>query len=882
MSQRFAALTGAAACVLLVAASSSTARAQSSGKSESSGIETVVVTAQKVAQNINDVGMSIQAASGEQLTNLGIKDTSDLVKIVPGFNYTPSYYGTPIYTIRGVGFLTTTLAASPTVSVYVDQVPLPYSIMTTGASLDVQRVEVLKGPQGTLFGENATGGAINYIANKPTDTWEGGFTASYGRFNSVDLSGYVSGPITDTLNFRVAARHIGSGDWQYSYTHPATHGRKDIWEGRVSFQWKPTQAFTALLQLSSFTDRSDTQMPQLFGIAVLSPTSGLDPRIFNYPVAPHDPRAADWSACVNTSPFDPPFDTTPIGAPHPITSTSCQRAANDNRMYKASLRMDYQFPGDITLTSLTAFERFERHSAIEGDGTIYQDYESLQKGYISTVYQELRLSGKWGGKGSWMVGGNYEDDATYDNFLQTYGGSTANPTALPGSIFCFAGFDCSTIPPATLATIPLYYLTTLGPTNPVNKQGTSTYAAFANAEYPLTDTLTLQAGVRYTESRKNFHGCGNDGGDGTWSEVSRQIQNLLELLNGTIGINQYLQPGAPGGLGVNLGPYACSTTGPGPLFHPQYFTSQLNEDNVSWRVGVNWKAWEGTLLYVNVSQGWKSGAYPTVATSAYTQLTPAKQEGLLAYEAGFKSTLLDDTLQLNGAVFYYDYKDKQLLGAIVDPVFGPLPQLVNVPKSHIVGFELSADWMPIPGLQLRPNVSYVQSRVDGCSTPAFNCGGFAAGPIPGTSVVVPAAIPAGHYANFDPFSQLVDLTGEAFPATPKWSIDVDASYEWQLTDTLSAFVGTNVNYQSGTDGSFYNRGAFPANNAQPPHVLHIPHRTLVDLRLGVENGSWRVQLWAHNVFDKYYWTSANHVNDVLYRYAGMPRTYGVTVSYKFQ
>ena len=99
---------------------------------------------------------------------------------------------------------------------------MPYSIMTTAASLDVQRVEVLKGPQGTLFGENATGGAINFIANKPSDDWEAGASFGYGRFNTVDLQGFVGGPITDTLDFRVAGRLNQSGDWQYSYTHPAT------------------------------------------------------------------------------------------------------------------------------------------------------------------------------------------------------------------------------------------------------------------------------------------------------------------------------------------------------------------------------------------------------------------------------------------------------------------------------------------------------------------------------------------------------------------------------------------------------------------------------------------------------------------------------------
>ncbi len=831
-------------------------------------IETVTVTAQKFSQNVNDVGMSIQVLSGNKLARLGITDTSDLVKVVPGFNYTPSYYGAPVYSIRGVGFLDTSFTASPTVSVYVDQMPLPFSIMTTGASLDVQRVEVLKGPQGTLFGENATGGAINYVTNKPTDTWQAGVDATYGRFNTVDLDGYVSGPLSDTLDFRLAARHIGSGDWQYSYTHPAYSGARRIWEGRASFLWKPQQNFKALLQLSGFTDNSDTQMPQLFGIAVLSPVSGLDPRLgvfpfnqfgsvgqgYHYPFAPHNDRAADWSACVNTSPLDPPFNTTPIGSVKPTTSTSCAPARNHNDMFSAALRLDYKLPSDITVTSLTLFEHFDRHSTIEGDGTIYQDYESLQSGYITTTYQELRVSGDFNGKGHWMVGGNYEADSTYDHFLQTYGGSTASPTALPGSVLCGA-INCTGV---NLTGVPLYYFTYLGPTQPVDQQQTSIYAGYANMQYPITRTLTFQAGARYTQTNKSFHGCGNDGGDGTWATVSQQIQDLLELLHGTITPAQYLQPGtSPGGNGINVGPGQCATTGPGPTFNPQYFTDTLDQNNVSWRTGFNWKAWRGTLLYFNVSQGWKEGAYPTVATSSYTQLAPARQEGLLAYEVGFKSTLAHDTLQLNGAAFYYDYKDKQLLGAIVDPVFGPLPKLINVPRSHIDGFELSADWMPIPGLSLSPAITFVESRIDGCSA-GPNCVG-------------------GQFYNFDPFNQYSNLTGEAFPSTPKWAGNMGASYEWPLKGELMGFVGTNINYQSATSGFFYDR----TSALLPYNVLNIPARTLVDLRAGVENGRWTFQIWAHNVFDQYYWTGAAHVNDVLVHYTGMPRTYGITFSYKF-
>src|SRR5213079_580951 len=119
---------------------------------------------------LGDVPLSITAATADQLAKAGVNNPADLEKVVPGFTYQPSSFGTPVFTIRGIGFFDTAVAVAPAVTVYVDQVPLPYLAMTQGASLDLERVEVLKGPQGTLFGQNSTGGAINYIAAKPGRT----------------------------------------------------------------------------------------------------------------------------------------------------------------------------------------------------------------------------------------------------------------------------------------------------------------------------------------------------------------------------------------------------------------------------------------------------------------------------------------------------------------------------------------------------------------------------------------------------------------------------------------------------------------------------------------------------------------------------------------
>ena len=188
-------------------------------------IQEVVVTAQKRAQNINNVGMSITAISGSALVQQGVSSTADLAKVVPGLTFEPSPFNTPVYTLRGVGYYDSAVSASPTVAVYTDEVPLPFSAMTKAAGLDLERVEVLKGPQGTLYGENTTGGAINYIAAKPTKTYEAGFDAGYGRFNTADVQGYLSGPVDRHLD-RTPVRPHRAGWPLAGELHPRRPARR--------------------------------------------------------------------------------------------------------------------------------------------------------------------------------------------------------------------------------------------------------------------------------------------------------------------------------------------------------------------------------------------------------------------------------------------------------------------------------------------------------------------------------------------------------------------------------------------------------------------------------------------------------------------------------
>lgn len=244
---------------------------------QSGRLEEIIVTAQKRSERINDVPMSITAVTADELQSRGISNVADLVKVVPGFQYTNTYYGAPVFTIRGIGFYDNSVAARPTVSAYVDEIPVPFSALTQGVALDLEHVEVLKGPQGTLFGSNSTGGALNFIAAKPTRDFQYGGDVTVGRFAQGDTSAFVSGPVSDTIAVRVALKQEFGGDWQQSVTRDDTLGQRDKTFGRVLVDFHPTDRLRFMLSLNGFRDGSDTQAAQYIATTQLVPGGPLPP-----------------------------------------------------------------------------------------------------------------------------------------------------------------------------------------------------------------------------------------------------------------------------------------------------------------------------------------------------------------------------------------------------------------------------------------------------------------------------------------------------------------------------------------------------------------------------------------------------------------------------
>jgi len=756
--------------------------AQSPANTDGNGavIQEIIVTAEKRSERLSKVPMSITAATGDQLLEQGITNPAGLTKLVPGFNFTESTYGAPVYTLRGIGTYDEAIAISPAVGVYIDQIPLPFARMTEGVSLDLQRVEVLKGPQGTLFGENSTGGAVNYIPNRPTDHVAAGGSVTYGRFDETDAEGYLSGPISDKIQARLALRTEQRGDWQNNYTNGETLGQRHFTTGRVLVDFTPTDRLTWSLNVNGWFDKSDVQVPQKIGYAQITPGGypgapdfpNIQAQLLAFPNASANDRAAGWD----------------IGGDF----------KRNDEFFQSGLRGDWQVSKNVTITSLTSYSHLNVHSPADSDGTNFPDSYVIVFGSVKSITQELRAAGQLDGSDRlrWMVGLNYEYDDSDDN--QFVGLHSTNSGVGP---FRFTG---------------LYN---------INQQKSNTEAVFGNIEYNVLDTLTLQGSIRYTNQTRDFHGGLTDDGNG---DLAAAFGFVSTLLSGSPTV-------IPAGGYVTLDPITNK-----PLTNGLF--GKLDQDNLSWKLGLSWKPTDDYLFYGNATKGYKAGAFGTLPVIRPDQDEPVTQESVLAYEAGFKLAAFHRAAQLAGAIFHYDYNQKQLLGSkFVGLPFGTLPALVNIPRSSIDGAELDVTARPFDNFKVRVGATYLDSKVKGSY--------MLSSPISGPPI---------------------DIGGEPFPATPKCEVNADAEYDHPISSQRTGFLGAGLTYNSKTSGAF---GNIPS--------LQMPSYALVDLRAGVKSDNWEIQIWGRNVTNQYYLTHAFRPTDTIITTTGFPATYGITISAHF-
>lgn len=760
--------TVSAGCILVATAGVALAQTANSD---------IIVTAQKREQNLNDVGISITAASAEMLQQRGVVNVDQLARISPGFTVGTTYTGTQVFSLRGVNFNTAQISASPTVSTYVDEASLPYAVMTGAMMLDVERVEVLKGPQGTLFGQNATAGSVNVIAAKPTAELTAGFRSEVNNFGQVFAEGYVSGPLSDTLRARLAASTTQFGAWQRGYylTSPdIKNGDQNKGAVRLLLDWRPTDALKIAVNLNANYDKSDVQMYQISSKAPLLPDNVV-PGFNAYPL-PNDARDADW----NTN----------------------MKWGRDTRMYQGVVRMDYEFSDAATLTSLTNYADYKQNNAQDGDALAYDGLYYRPHGRIKAFSQEVRLSGVMMNKRlNYILGATYQKDKLLD----------ANDLFLVGY---------SALPTGT------FFQT---PTHLTNRS----FGVFGNIDFEVVNGLTVTGGLRYTKTRQTSEGCS------TGNALGTLIGNLVAAgLRDAFGV----PPAAPYQVGECITTNNFPTANGGtPTFAGGAIFLKQTEDNVSWRIGLNYKPTDDTLLYGLVSRGYKSGVFPvSPADLIASSKAPVKQEELTSYEIGAKLSLFDHKAQLNVAGFYYDYRNKQFLTYEPYPVTGGNQILKNIPKSKLKGIEGELSIFPVEGLSLRGAVTYIDSKV-------------------------------GDFPTFSGSYQFTNVGGSKFNFAPTWSGTVDTEYQFSVGADLNAYVGGGLLFNSKT-----------YNDLGEDEVTAIPAYTIFDARVGLrsDNG-WTFGLFVRNLTDKYYHTASFRSADIFAKIAGMPRTFGANASFRF-
>lgn len=799
---------------------------------DTTSVGDVIVTANRREQAVNNVGLTIQAASGEELTQRGISSVADLAKLVPGFTFTQSIYSTPVFTLRGIGLYDATFGAAPSVAIYTDQIPRNVPVMSDALSLDIERLEVLKGPQGTLFGQSATGGAINYIVGKPTDNFAAGFDTAYESFDRIESSGFVSGPITDTLQARLAVKGVSGGAWQNSVTRPDDeNGDQRRLEGRLTLEFQPTDRMRLMLMATASRDRSDPLAPQYAGTTLnLYPNQAAATASGN-PFARVDAaRYADL-----TTPTSPGYDASFTGRQSTVvsrlSSPNAARAAgaravlgtpisddardaewtagflnaSDNNYYQLAGQADFDLSDTITLTYTGAIARQELEYNQDLDGTAAQVVDVPLIGEVESVNHELRLAldtDRFHG----IVGAVYDDLQSSQDNLFFLGDYSAN---------------------ADLISVT---------SNEFDSESKS-YGFFANGEYEIMPRLTIQGGIRYTNTELDATYCYSDP-SGTGAAVL--FGSALNSVPITIAAGQCFPTTGDILLGT-----ARSTLTP--------VNQSLEEDNVSFRVGANYKFDDGALIYATISQGYKAGIFSAIGASRVTQYTPATQERVVAYEAGFKAPFDWNALQFNGAVFYYDYTDKQVRGRVQDTVFGLLEKLLNVPESYVFGLEADVSARPIDGLHLSMGVTYLQSEVSG---------DYSATP---DGLAVYNA--QGYRGNF---------RGSELPYTPEFSGNIDVQYEFPAWAGWDGFAGGTLTY-TGDQNTTFKTDTLKADD------FDIDAYTLLDLRVGVasQDGRWRATAYGRNVTDESYVTAVSTYLDTLVRYRGKPALYGVSLAYRF-
>ena len=788
-----------------------------SGAVYGQALEEIVVTAQKREQGANDVGITMNAFTGAQLKDMGFTTAEDMALMTPGLTVNETAAtGVPLYTIRGVGYQDYSTGASSTVGLYFDEVAIPYTVMSRGLMFDVERVEVLKGPQGDLYGRNTTAGQINFVSRKPTDDFQAGVTAGIGSYSTFDLEGYVSGALSDTARARVAVRTVQSGEgWQKSATRNDELGELDTMAIRALFDFDLGDNGSLMLNLHYVDDQSENRANTAYNGTLVGLSEFSNPyqplNEYLLPGGEFEGETPPWYSTGNNE----IADWTNSYTSEQTGRTFDLRPQRDNQLAGASATINWDL-GNVTLTSITAFDQFDRVESNDWDGGFFNDSSNINTTDLSVFSQELRFTGG-DDELNWIVGAYYSTDEMDEYYHYFMSDSVFGYGSIPWGVDLFA--------PTPILELDTKYV-----------QETDSMAAFGHVEWRFTDDWRLTVGARYTSEERDWSGCTFIADDGT----------LAAFLNAQFGAT--LGVGDCGTIDddPNSPTYIFALIG-GPDINDAFhvFTDTVKTNRWMGKVTLDYAVNDDVLVYGTVSNGFKSGGFNGANSNTTLQLQPIREEVLTAYELGIKATLADGSMQLNAATFFYDYEDKQEQDAAVAFV-GNISGLTNVPKSEITGAELDMQWAPAEGWNVHLGVAVLDAEIT-------------------------EWMAVDREESSWPTVVRVDVSGRKLAMSPDLQYSTLISKEWDIGGGKLLDAAIDYSYTDSTTGGSQASDATASYGVANARVGY-----------GSNDGKWRVLLWGRNITDEYYYPAAyNGGNGPFIRVHGMPRTWGVSLDYKF-
>jgi iron complex outermembrane receptor protein len=649
-------------CALAIASAPFAASAQT--PAEAGGLETITVTAQRVETDIQTTPIAVSALSGEFLTQYSYDRVTSLEGAVPNLSFSASTGGASSQVsafIRGVGEFDFLLTTDPAVGLYIDGV---YLARTFGTNLDLAepaRVEVLRGPQGTLFGKNNIGGAINVVTRQPEGDGRIRAELEYGSYSSWRALLSTDIGLSDDLALLLTVGGKQSDGWQ---DRPGDDGGEENRAGaRAALRWTPSDTFESTLALD-YVKQDQINYPNVM-IAFdgnASPFVGL----FNGFVSPANP------CCTANTDIDD--SNVPEGLlPH-----------DDLEAYGGTWFNTWQFGDGLQLKSITAYREMEALFGRDGDNSALDYSGDVHDEDQEQFSQEFQLSSQDNDTFNWIVGAYYLREETRDQTrLVTADGLFDSLTALEP----FIDFNNPADPLLFLYSLRYALELTV---DFDNRQTTTDYAAYAHGDWTLGDRWHLGLGLRYTNEEKEFRQ--------TATRVASQTPLLIQVDPFT---NELITTGPGGENLLDTPSSACSD-----LDLNGAFKCKSDWDNVSGDLTLGFDFTDDVYGYARYARGFRSGGINGRPINV-AQVQDYDPEYLDSFEIGLKSLLADRRLRLNAAAFYNKYEDIQVLLTRDAQV-----EIQNAAKATIYGLELDLEARPVDEWLIHGSLGLMHNEFD--------------------------------------------------------------------------------------------------------------------------------------------------------------------------